>query len=48
VIEAGTLYEAPFTNVHAGGPDELFAGKDKVVESLFTALEKTAPRIAVG
>lgn len=48
VIEAGAQYEAPFTNVHAGGPDELFAGKDNVVEELFAALEKTTPQVAAS
>ncbi|MEZ5447533.1 MAG: type I restriction-modification enzyme R subunit C-terminal domain-containing protein [Thiolinea sp.] len=39
VMEAGALYEPPFSSLHAGGPDELFAGRDNVIEGLFTALE---------
>ena len=27
-----------FSQLHAGGPDELFAGKEAVVDSLFTTL----------
>ena len=45
VMEAGALYEPPFTSLHAGGPDELFAGRDSVIEGLFDALENTIPRI---
>ena len=37
VMEADALYEAPFTSLHAGGPDALF-GDGKVVDGLFGAL----------
>lgn len=40
VMESGALYEAPFTDLHAGGPDALFAGKDIVVEGVFGALRE--------
>ena len=39
IMDASTLYEPPFSNLHAGGPDELFAGKDNVVEGIFEALK---------
>jgi type I restriction enzyme, R subunit len=39
VMEASALYEPPFTSLHAGGPDELFAGKDNVIEGIFDALD---------
>ena len=37
-MKDSALYEAPFSQLHAGGPDELFAGKEAVVDSLFTTL----------
>ena len=40
VMEAGALYDPPFSNLHAGGPDALFAGKDNVVEGIFETLEE--------
>jgi type I restriction enzyme R subunit len=40
VMEPSALYEAPFSNLHAGGPAALFAGKDKVVDGIFAALKK--------
>jgi type I restriction enzyme R subunit len=39
-MEPSTLYEAPFSNLHAGGPDALFIGKDNVVDGIFEALRK--------
>ena len=39
IMEEGMLYEPPFSNLHAGGPDELFAGKDNVIEGIFEALK---------
>ena len=38
VMRDSALYEAPFNQLHAGGPDELFAGKEAVVNSLFATL----------
>lgn len=32
------LCEAPFSQLHTGGPDELFAGKEAVVDNLFATL----------
>ncbi|MCP5128455.1 MAG: DEAD/DEAH box helicase family protein [Pseudomonadales bacterium] len=45
VMEAAALYEPPFSNLHAGGPDAMFAGKENVVEGLFVALNSTVPRV---
>jgi type I restriction enzyme R subunit len=39
VMEARALYEPPFSNLHAGGPDELFAGKEKIIDGIFRQLE---------
>ena len=39
VMEASALYEAPFKSLHAGGPDELFADKGRVIEGIFKKLE---------
>ena len=39
VMEASALYEAPFTSLHAGGPEELFAGKGNVIKGIFETLE---------
>jgi type I restriction enzyme R subunit len=39
VMDAGALYEQPFTALHVGGPDELFKGKETVVERIFGALK---------
>ncbi len=39
VMEASALYESPFSNLHAGGPDELFAGKENVIEGVFDKLK---------
>jgi type I restriction enzyme R subunit len=38
VIEASALYEPPFSDVHVGGPDELFAGHETVIEGIFDKL----------
>lgn len=35
------LYLPPFTNLNVGGPDAVFAGKDNLIDGLFTALEQT-------
>jgi type I restriction enzyme, R subunit len=43
VIEPGALYEAPFTSIHAGGPDELFAGKNDLISGIFEAIAQTQP-----
>ncbi|SMP40736.1 type I restriction enzyme, R subunit [Desulfonatronum zhilinae] len=38
-MEAKALYEPPFSGLHAGGPEELFRGKEKIVEGIFDALK---------
>lgn len=47
VMEAKALYDPPFSNLHAGGPDELFAGKDNVIEGIFEKLEAIHSGLAV-
>ena len=39
VMEASALYEAPFSNIHTGGPDELFDLKQNIIEGIFETLE---------
>jgi len=39
VMEPSSLYEPPFSNLHAGGPDALFDGNEKVIEGIFETLE---------
>ncbi len=39
VMEASALYEAPFNNLHAGGPDALFEGRENVIEGIFATLK---------
>ncbi len=34
VMELSALYEAPFSSVHAGGPEALFADKSNVIEGI--------------
>ncbi len=46
--EASAPYEPPFSNLHAGGPDELFAGKESVVEGIFETLKSFESPGAAG
>ena len=39
VMEASALYEPPFSNLHAGGPEELFDGRKNVIEGIFDTLK---------
>ena len=39
IMDASALYEPPFSNLHSGGPDELFAGRENVIEGIFEALK---------
>ena len=48
VMDAAALYEAPFSNLHAGGPDELFAGKENIISGIFDTLEATQPMAQEG
>ena len=43
VMEPSALYEAPFSSLHAGGPEALFAGKDNVIEEIFEKLKTLRP-----
>ena len=43
VIEPSALYEAPFSSVHAGGPEALFDGKSNVIEGIFEKLKALHP-----
>mgnify|MGYP006296725663 CR=1 FL=1 len=40
VMSADALYEPPFTHLHAGGPDALFAGNETVIDGIFETLEE--------
>lgn len=40
MMEASALYEAPFSSLHAEGPDALFGGKENVIEGIFEKLEE--------
>ena len=42
-MEPGALYEAPFTGLHAGGPDGLFADRSEIITGIFRAIEATQP-----
>ncbi|MFP4108619.1 MAG: DEAD/DEAH box helicase family protein, partial [Desulfonatronovibrio sp.] len=44
-MEGEALYEPPFSNMHSGGPDGLFAGKENVIDGIFSALKDTQPRV---
>lgn len=43
VMDAAALYEPPFSDLHTGGPDELFAGREEVIAKLFETLKSTEP-----
>ncbi|AGA32832.1 Type I restriction-modification system, restriction subunit R [Thioalkalivibrio nitratireducens DSM 14787] len=45
VMDASALYEPPFSSLHAGGPDELFAGRENVIDAVFQTLASLEPRI---
>ncbi len=40
IIEASALYEPPFSNLHAEGPDALFDGNAEVIEGVFEVLRQ--------
>jgi len=46
VMAAAALYEPPFTSLHAGGPDTLFAGRENVIEGIFNVLEEVHSGLA--
>lgn len=39
VMPAEALYEPPFSLLHSGGPDALFAGRENVIKGVFDTLE---------
>jgi type I restriction enzyme, R subunit len=45
VMDASALYEPPFSNIDGGGPDELFSGKENVIEGIFKKLEEVNPGV---
>ena len=45
VMDASALYDPPFSYLHSGGPDELFAGKENVIDGIFKALDATQPQV---
>ncbi|MBF0585318.1 DEAD/DEAH box helicase family protein [Prosthecochloris sp. N3] len=45
VMDSSALYEPPFSHMHSGGPDELFAGKDAVVNEIFSILHEFTPSV---
>jgi type I restriction enzyme R subunit len=45
VMDAAALYEPPFSNLDAGGPDALFAGKENVIDAVFATLKSLEPRV---
>ena len=45
VMDASALYEPPFINLHAGGPDELFAGNETVINAVFQTLASLQPQV---
>ncbi|AHE99944.1 type I restriction-modification enzyme R subunit C-terminal domain-containing protein [Thioalkalivibrio paradoxus] len=45
VMDASALYEPPFSSLHAGGPDELFAGRANVINAVFQTLASLEPRV---
>lgn len=45
VMEESALYEPPFSDLHDGGPEAVFAGKEAVVEGIFSALRSTVPSV---
>jgi type I restriction enzyme R subunit len=45
VMNASALYEPPFSDLDAGGPDALFAGREKVIDGVFRTMEGLEPRV---
>lgn len=39
IVEASALYEPPFSSIHTGGPDELFQGKETIIDDIFQTLK---------
>ncbi len=47
VMEASALYESPFSNLHDGGPDALFADKKNVIDGIFGKLAEIKAGLSV-
>jgi len=45
VMEDSALYEPPFSDLHDGGPEAVFAGKESVIEGIFSTLHDTLPKV---
>jgi type I restriction enzyme R subunit len=45
IMEASALYEPPFSHLHAGGPEALFAGKDNLINAVFQTLRTLEPQV---
>ncbi len=48
VMDASALYEAPFTNLYAEGPEGLFAGKSNVISGIFATLDSLQRNVQNG
>ena len=48
IVQAGALYEPPFSDLSSGGPEGLFAGRENVVEGIFQRLEAVHSQVAQG
>ncbi|MGC1481450.1 MAG: type I restriction-modification enzyme R subunit C-terminal domain-containing protein [Chthoniobacterales bacterium] len=46
VMEPSALYEPPFSNLNDGGPDAIFAGRDKIITGIFTDLDNAQTGLA--
>jgi len=42
VIDSTELYQAPFTDIHSGGPDELFANNKDVIDGIFGYIDNVS------
>jgi type I restriction enzyme, R subunit len=52
IMDASAPYEPPFSNLHGGGPDDLFSGKENVIDGIFKEVEEVntgvTPKAAAG
>lgn len=46
VVEPKALYEAPYSSLHAGGPEELFSGHENVIDGVFGVLQEIRAKVA--
>jgi len=45
VMEPSALYEPPFSNVDARGPEALFQGKENVIDGIFQRLKDVSENL---